>query len=133
MEMEKKNVAIIVLAIALAASGVGNIILGLQGAQFVAPPNVSLVFGSASPPHVLDPANSWDQASNNVLEQVVETLFTYNWSDYALPRYNLLAQSYWWESDTILHIQVRQGIVFHDLTPFDANATKWNLDRLLYL
>ncbi|MFW9782735.1 MAG: ABC transporter substrate-binding protein, partial [Candidatus Heimdallarchaeota archaeon] len=25
------------------------------------------------------------------------------------------------------------GIVFHDLTPFDANATKWNLDRLLYL
>ncbi|MFX1412654.1 MAG: hypothetical protein ACFFA2_02365, partial [Promethearchaeota archaeon] len=102
MEMEKKNVAIIVLAIALAASGIGNIILGLQGAQFVAPPNVSLIFSQASPPATLDPANAWDQSSNNVLEQVVETLFTYNYSDHSLPRINLLAQNYWWESDTIL-------------------------------
>ncbi|MFW9784613.1 MAG: ABC transporter substrate-binding protein, partial [Candidatus Heimdallarchaeota archaeon] len=130
---EKKNVAIIVLAIALAASGVGNIILGLQGAQFVAPPNTTLVYGTASGPHVLDPVNAWDSASNDVIEQIAERLFAYNFSRLDLPRYPLLAETYWWETNTILHIKVREGIVFHDLTPFDANATKWNLDRLLYL
>ncbi|MFX1353842.1 MAG: ABC transporter substrate-binding protein [Promethearchaeota archaeon] len=132
MEMEKKNVAIIVLAIALAASGVGNIILGLQGATWVAPVSRTLVFGTLSPPHVLDPVNSWDQASNNVLEQVTETLFTYNWSDHALPRINSLAQSYWWEDSTTLHIQLRQGIVFHDLAVFNSTAVVWNFNRMLY-
>jgi ABC-type transport system substrate-binding protein len=133
MEMEKKNVAIIVLAIALAASGVGNIILGFQEAQFAAPISKTLVYGAMNPPHVLDPVNSWDQASNNVLEQVVETLFAYNFTDHGMPRYNLLAESYWWEDSLTLHIKVREGIVFHDLSTFDANATKWNFDRMLYL
>ncbi|MFX1497715.1 MAG: ABC transporter substrate-binding protein [Promethearchaeota archaeon] len=131
--MEKKNVAIIVLAIALAASGVGNIILGLSQAEIVAPENLTLVYGTSNPPHVLDPVNSWDQASNNVLEQVVETLFTYNLSDHALPRIPLLAQSYYWKNETCLEIKLREGIVFHDLTSFNANATKWNFDRMLYL
>ncbi|MFX1496621.1 MAG: ABC transporter substrate-binding protein [Promethearchaeota archaeon] len=133
MEMEKKNVAIIVLAIALAASGVGNIILGLSQAQLTAPENLTLVYGTASPPHVLDPVNSWDSASNDVLEQVVETLFTYNYSDHSQPRIPDLAESYYYKNDTTLEIKVREGIVFHDLTPFDANATKWNFDRMLYL
>ncbi|MFX1355115.1 MAG: ABC transporter substrate-binding protein, partial [Promethearchaeota archaeon] len=84
-------------------------------------------------PSVLDPVNCWDYASQIVLDQVVETLFTYNLSDHNLPRVRLLAESYWWESTTILHIKVREGIVFHDLTPFNATTTKWNLDRLLYL
>jgi peptide/nickel transport system substrate-binding protein len=132
MEMEKKNVAIIVLAIALAASGVGNIILGLQGAQFVAPVSKTLVLGTLSPPHVLDPVNSWDSASNDVIEQIAETLFTYNFSELALPRIPLLAESYFWESTTILHVKLREGVIFHDLSVFDANATKWNFDRMQY-
>jgi peptide/nickel transport system substrate-binding protein len=132
--MEKKNIIIIILIIALAASGVGNVILGYNSSfQIESPLNKTLVIGTTSEPHVLDPVNCWDSASQMVLDQVVETLFTYDLSDHTLPRVPLLAESYWWESDTILHIKVREGIVFHDLTPFNANATKWNLDRLLYL
>ncbi|MBD3197087.1 MAG: hypothetical protein GF317_18680 [Candidatus Lokiarchaeota archaeon] len=83
--------------------------------------------------HDLDPVNAWDSGSNNVIRQVAEGLFSYNYSDYALPRINRLAENYWWENDTILHIKLRDGILFHDGTPFNASVAKWNLDRLNYL
>ncbi|MFX1235836.1 MAG: ABC transporter substrate-binding protein, partial [Promethearchaeota archaeon] len=131
--MEKKNIIIIGLVIALAASGVGNVILVSTPYQGELPLNKRLVIGPDPSLYVLDPVNCLEYASLRVFDQVVETLFTYDLSDHALPRVPLLAESYWWESDTILHIKVREGIFFHDLTPFNANATKWNLDRLLYL
>jgi peptide/nickel transport system substrate-binding protein len=71
--------------------------------------------------------------SSIVLDQVVETLFTYDLRDLNLPRINLLAESYFWENVTTLHIKLREGIAFHDGTPFNATAAKWNLDRLQYL
>jgi len=66
MEMEKKNLAIIILAIVLAASGVGNIILGMQLGiiEVVAPPRgQNLVFGTVQGNIVdLDPHYSYDTA-----------------------------------------------------------------------
>jgi ABC-type transport system substrate-binding protein len=132
MNYKKKDVVIGVVAIVITAFGVVNIILGLPGAGIRGPISRTLVVGLSSPPQVLDPVNSWDSTSNFVIEQVVETLFTYNLSDHGLPRVPHLAESYWWENATTLHIQLKQGIVFQDLTPFNANATKWNLDRMLF-
>ncbi|MFX1499066.1 MAG: ABC transporter substrate-binding protein [Promethearchaeota archaeon] len=135
--MEKKSIIVIGLAIALSVSGVGNVTLLYKLYLRYFPRhyglNLTLVYGALSPPHVLDPVNSWDSASNTVLEQVVETLFTYNLSDHGLPRIPLLAESYFWKNETCLEIKVKEGIVFHDLTSFNANATKWNFDRMLYL
>ncbi|MBD3198067.1 MAG: hypothetical protein GF317_23655, partial [Candidatus Lokiarchaeota archaeon] len=131
--MEKKNIAIIVLAVALVASGVGNIILGLGGLQTTPPEINALRFGTASGPHDLDPVNSWDSASNDVIEQVAEGLFSYDYSDLSLPRINKLAESYYWENTTALEIKLREGVLFHDGTDFDADAAKWNFDRLNYL
>ena len=84
-------------------------------------------------PDTLELVEAWDSASNDVLEQVVETLFFYDLTDLDLPRINLLAQSYHWVDTTHLLINLREGILFHDGTPFNASAAKWNLDRLLYL
>ena len=84
-------------------------------------------------PTSIDPINSKDSFSNDVLEQVVETLFFYDLFDVNLPRINLLAYSYYWTDTTHLQIQLREGIFFHDGTPFNAVAAKWNFDRLLYL
>ncbi len=132
MEMEKKNLAIIILAVVLAASGVGNVILALPYFEIEPPDVIALKFGTSTGPRDLDPVNSWDSASNNVIEQVTECLFSYNYSEVDLPRINLLAQSYWWENNVTLQVQLRQGIQFHDGTSFNAAAAKWNLDRINY-
>jgi len=91
-----------------------------------------LIIGTSSGPYDLDPVNSWDSASNDVIEQVAECLFSYNYSDPDLPRINLLAQSYWWQNNVTLQVELRQGIQFHDGTSFNAAAAKWNLDRINY-
>ncbi|MHA1187487.1 MAG: ABC transporter substrate-binding protein, partial [Candidatus Heimdallarchaeota archaeon] len=94
---------------------------------------LTLKVGTFPGPTTLEPVDSWDSASNDVLEQVVETLFYYDLTDIDLPRINLLAYSYHWVDTTHLQIKLREGILFHDGTPFNAVAAKWNLDRLLFL
>ena len=89
--------------------------------------------GVGGNPTTIDPINSWDSRSNNVINQVCEGLFAYNLSDHSLPRLNWLAEDYWWEDTTTLQIKLREGVVFHDSTPFNAIAAEWNLNRLLYL
>jgi len=132
--MEKKNIAITVLIIALVGSGVGNIILVMTGGAEL-PPDRSTAYirGTSAGPDTLEITDAWDSASNNVLEQVVENLFTWDLSDLDLPRINLLAETFWWNGTTELHIKVREGVLFHDGTDFDADAAKWNLDRLQYM
>ena len=94
---------------------------------------LTLKVGKFYTPYTLDPVDSWDEDSYNIIEQVVETLFTYDLYDPELPLINQLAESYTWINPTELYITLRQGILFHDGTPFNAAAAKWNLDRLLYL
>jgi peptide/nickel transport system substrate-binding protein len=132
--MEKKNLAITVLIVALLGSGIANILLVVLQPG-VTPPEegVTYVRSTSSGPHTLEITDSWDSASNDVLEQVVETLFFYDLFDPALPRINVLAHSAWWQTTTILQIQLKEGILFHDGTEFNAVSAKWNLDRLQYL
>lgn len=132
--MERKNVAIIILAVALVASGVGNIILGINLAGPAIPESVpTFIFGSAESPAVLDPIDSWDGPSNDVITQVAETLFWYDLRDPAAPLKPLLAESFSWDvTDTEITIILKENILFHDNTKLDANAVKWNMDRILY-
>jgi peptide/nickel transport system substrate-binding protein len=133
--MEKKNIAIMVLIIALVASGVGNIVLYILSVPEKPTVDTSFAYrrATSSGPYTLEIVDSWDSASNDVLEQVVETLFFYDLSDVDLPLTYELAYSYWWKDTTHVQIKLREGIVFHDGTDFNAEAAKWNLDRLLYL
>lgn len=133
--MEKKNIAITVLIIALVASGVGNIVLVLIGNPPQGPPDTgnTFVMASSSGPSYLEPVNSWDSGSNDVLEQVVETLFSWDLSDPDLPMIPVLAYSYYFVDTTTIQIRLREGIKFQDGTDFNAAAAKWNFDRLLFL
>ncbi|MFX1316735.1 MAG: hypothetical protein ACFE9T_12800, partial [Promethearchaeota archaeon] len=73
MEMEKKNLAIIILAVVLAASGVGNIILAAElGLIEVTPPRMdqSLVFGTIAGPTDMDPELCYDTAGGAVINQI---------------------------------------------------------------
>jgi ABC-type transport system substrate-binding protein len=133
MEMEKKNVAIIVLAVVLVASGVGNVILGMGLIEVVPPtPPTTLLVGVGGGPAVIDPIDSWDSDSNDVITQVAEALWWYDLTNDSLPLVPLLAESSVWESDTELTVNIKHGVYFHDNTILDADAVKWNFDRILY-
>ncbi|NVM46304.1 MAG: hypothetical protein HWN79_15445, partial [Candidatus Lokiarchaeota archaeon] len=102
--MEKKNLAITVLIVALLGSGIANILLVvLQPDIKPSEPETIYVRATSSGPDTLELVDAWDSASNDVLEQVVETLFFYELTDLDLPRINLLAYSYFWEDVTTLH------------------------------
>jgi len=131
--MEKKNIAIIVLAIALAASGVGNIVLALgPGLQITPESKETLRIIRGSGPASFDGLDQWDVSSGQVINQVVENLFQYDYTNLSYPLEHLLAEKSKWISTTQLRIWVRENVYFHDGTLLDADAVKWNFDRIQY-
>lgn len=48
-------------------------------------PPIPFIYGSSHKPITIDPINCWDLASATIIDQVAETLFTYNYSDPDLP------------------------------------------------
>lgn len=149
--MEKKNIAIIILAIALVGSGVGNIIFATQlGFVEILPPekpNV-LVFGTAGNIPDLDPHAAYDSASIDVFDQVVERLYNFDLTD---PYYGIepvLATAFPTITasengpGTNWTIPLRPGVRFHDpvnetsdnpvYTFMTATHVKWSFDRLMY-
>jgi peptide/nickel transport system substrate-binding protein len=139
MEMEKKNVALIILVVALVASGVGNIIMGvmLGGIQLVPPQERVLTYVDTATPYVLDPVDCWDAYSGLIIEQCAETLFTYNYSDNGqnMVLIPLLATGYTYD-DTGDHpvytLTLREDVYFHDGTLWNATVCEWNFDRMDY-
>jgi ABC-type transport system substrate-binding protein len=139
MEMEKKNVAIIILAIALIASGVGNIILVVQP-EFVAPGATRTIkFGNMYIAEDIDPQYSWDSASFDAEMMVWEQLFKNNLTAPSLgvnmEAFPLLATdmgTYNVAGDE-LTINLKSGVKFHDGTDMDAAAVVWSFQRLAYL
>ncbi len=133
--MEKKNIAILILVVALVASGIGNIFLAFGPDIIVTPPpSVSFVVGTGSGPSDLDPVRSWDSASNDVIEQVCEGLYQYNLSDPNLGIIPILAADFgtWDSTGTEFTVQLRQGVTFHDGTKFNASSVVWTFERINY-
>lgn len=123
--------------LSLILSSKKNYVITYQKESFLNTSNGSgsmiLKVGATYGPDTLEPVDCWDRASIDVIEQVVENLFTYNLSNLNLPRINELAESFWWQDLTTLKITLKQNIFFHDGTLFNAEVAKWNFDRLLYL
>ena len=129
--MEKKNIAILILAVALVASGVGNIFLAFGPGIVEEPDVITFVFGTSSGPSDLDPVRSWDSASNDVIEQVMEGLYKYNLSDPDLGIIPILATELGtWITPTQYRVPLRRNVFFHDGTPFNAEAVKWTFERI---
>jgi peptide/nickel transport system substrate-binding protein len=88
----------------------------------------TFVFGQSGDAVKLDPALIEDGLSQRVVSQIFENLVTF---DGATTRIKpALAES--WESSPdgkLWTFHLRQGVTFHDGTPFDAYAVKANFDR----
>ena len=80
-------------------------------------------------PDALDPVQMTTTTVGNMVDYVVETLTTIDATGKVLP---MLAESWTVSPDgTQYTVKLRQGVSFHDGTPFDAKAVKWNFDRLI--
>ena len=97
--MEKKNLAIIILVVVLAASGIGNIILAISAGVVKAPEDKNVLkMATSSNPVTFDPIDTWDSVSNDVLNQITEPLIFFDYPTMSLVP--ALALSWSWDLAT---------------------------------
>jgi peptide/nickel transport system substrate-binding protein len=86
-----------------------------------------LVIAFGTDPESLDPNKITSAPAGMVLTHIAETLLTMTEDLEIAP---LLAESWEFSEDGLaLTLYLRKGVIFHDGTPFDAEAVKVNLDR----
>jgi len=86
----------------------------------------------ANNPDTLDSVDCWDIPSANVIIQVCEGLVTYNLSDPDYGIVPMLAEAWHWHSPTEISFKLREGVTFHDGSPFNALSVIWNLERITW-
>lgn len=113
----------------LAAAALTVSAIGFGPAEAQTPPGV-LVVGQIAEPKSLDPAAVTAVNDFRILMNVYDGLVRYK--DGTLEVEPALAES-WTISDdgTVYTFSLRDGVTFHDGTPFNAEAVKYNFDRML--
>jgi peptide/nickel transport system substrate-binding protein len=86
-----------------------------------------LVVGLDSDATTLDPAVDSGYAGTQITAQIFDTLLTVGDDGQIQPG---LAESWEQPDATTLVLHLREGVTFHDGTPFDADAVVYNLDRI---
>lgn len=129
--LKKKSVATFGIISAVAIAGIigGIFIIGENENE---PQYPDLIVGSNSILwQSIDPLATFVPTDRDVISQVVEGLFDHSLaSDNSLVTPNL-ATGYSWSPDFLnLTCELRQNVKFHDGTPFNAAAVKWNFDRI---
>ena len=90
-----------------------------------------LKIGLPSDPDLLDPDQSTSLVGRIVYASLCDKLVDITPDLQIIPQ---LAKSWSFSEDNlILYMELREGVTFHDNTPFDAEAVKYNLSRSLVL
>jgi peptide/nickel transport system substrate-binding protein len=102
--------------------------LGAMAPPALGQPAGTLVVGLVAEPVNLDPAQVTDLNSNRVGRRIVETLVTFpDESTQVVPG---LAESWTVSKDGLRYtFKLRQGVRFHDGSPFNAEAVKDSIER----
>ena len=80
-------------------------------------------------PDTMDPVQTTTTTVGNIVDYAVETLTAIDGSGKILPH---LALRWTISADGRLYtFRLKAGVRFHDGSPFDAKAVKWNFDRLI--
>ncbi|MBA4493690.1 ABC transporter substrate-binding protein [Paenactinomyces guangxiensis] len=121
----KKKVWIITLALLFVLS---SILAGCSGNKPSSAKSKTLIFGRGADSKLLDPAQVTDGESLHVTEQIFETLVKYDKKTTEVQPH--LAES--WETSPdglVWTFKLKQGVKFHDGTPFNAEAVVYNFNR----
>ncbi len=95
--------------------------------------NGRIAIGTTSFPRTLDPADAYDLISGNILYNTIERLYTYKPGSLELVPQLAAAMPEVSADGLTYRIPVRQGVTFHDGTPFDARAMAFSLQRFIAL
>jgi peptide/nickel transport system substrate-binding protein len=88
-----------------------------------------LNIGLGDDPGSLDPATNASFVGRMALQPVCDKLVDINTDSELVP---MLAESWEWDEDgKAVTLHLREGVTFHDGTPFDAAAVEFNLNRYL--
>ena len=113
------------------------IIVGAAGAYILMTPTVltgqTLVTETIGNPQYMDPHNNYESRGSHIHYNVYETLYTYEWDSLRTdPVVPLLASDLSISSDGLEYtFTLREGVTFHDGTPFNASCVKYNFERML--
>ncbi len=91
--------------------------------------NGRITVGTTLKPRTLDPADNYELAAANVLTNLCDRLYTYKIGTSELQPQLATAMPKVSQDGLTYTIPVRQGVVFHDGTPFNAEAMAFSLNR----
>ena len=113
------------------------IIVGAAGAYFMLQPTIypesSWVEEDMGNPEFMDPHVNYESFGSRIHFNVYETLFTYPWGTTDTSAVEpLLATDVTISADGLNYtFTLRQGVTFHDGTPFNASCVKYNFERVM--
>ncbi len=93
--------------------------------------NTRLSVGTTLKPRTLDPADNYELAGNNVMTSLSDRLYTYVLGTGELEPQLATTLPKISPDGLTYTIPVRQGVVFHDDTPFNAEAMAFSLNRFI--
>jgi len=127
--MERNQMyAIIVIVIVVAGAGVAFVFMS----QPRIVPEDQYIVETIGNPYSMDPHVNYENFGGNMQFNIYETLYTYPFgSADTEPSVALLAAGMPSISTDGLqyNITLRQNVIFHDGTPFNASCVKWNVER----
>ena len=113
------------------------VIVGSVGVYFLLPPppptGQTLVYETYGNPDYMDPHNNYESFGSMIAYNIYETLYTYEWDTLRTdPVVPLLATGLTVSSDGLTYtFTLREGVTFHDGTPFNASCVQYNFERML--
>jgi len=95
------------------------------------PGNGRVSVGTTLKPRTLDPADNYELAAANVLTNLCDRLYTYQLGTSELQPQLATAMPKVSQDGLTYTMPIRQGVVFHDGTPFNAEAMAFSLNRFM--
>ncbi len=90
-----------------------------------------ITVGTTQKPRTLDPADAYELRSIALIRNLSDRLYTYDPGSTELKPMLATALPQVSADGLTYTIPLRQGVLFHDGTPFDAKAMKFSLDRFI--